>query len=709
MMKSLTILTVFALCCGLLSTAEAQDSSADRPLIRVQQQDKRQDSTPIVRAADFKTVPKSNPEIRIQAVQRAETNGQGLLPSPIRPAIANQVPGKLPEVSLATKQDVPKVAPVAEANLNSPLDALQIESSLRPVKLPTKAKTMGNPFPHVARLPKHDLPPIVNSSAKPGSSSQGSSVEAKSKEIIRTNRGVRPRLRNARNQVQPNSNFGYQPNAQLGMQTRPWAGNRPATIHRELAGNEMLQGGGPMNRVGMRGNIQPLPQQPKIEFPINRTDEQPLQDFNGPAIVQPENFRRDRITNRSTTGMPGDSRSKPGSLRSTFEKAMTVGEVNEDFEKSQVVRADRPAVGSMPDSDRRWLNRFSKRRKDQNKTKLASFFENEMESIGENPSRYSGVSEVTQQGQIVEPTQTLDMPNYQYDVQSVTEAFGHSGYIARARQIYVAKAMYAFLDQNTVAGSNFFGTPGYDGTFGGQVGYIEKSGVWGREFFYTGFESWTTGRTVSSGGLAGMTALFQPGLGLGASFPFTNAFVQRQSAKARLHSIELNRSYWFWDVAKIQAGIRYTYFQDKYLLQSSNVVAGTYSMDAKNHLLGPQIGIEFFYDVGRRFAFTFRGKFGGGLNSYPTKINGVSNGAVFFNAEREEADWMWHAEMGLHAHWKISPCSRMVCGYDLLHLSQINNTTNMLISGTLPVQALNYRNDNELWVNALSFGIEFFR
>ena len=121
----------------------------------------------------------------------------------------------------------------------------------------------------------------------------------------------------------------------------------------------------------------------------------------------------------------------------------------------------------------------------------------------------------------------------------------------------------------------------------------------GDEFTYTGGVDWEESRTTTSA-----TGSIFPTFTLGGSFglfetgSFFNATSIDEFKSSRLHSFEYSRVSWGWDIFKSHIGIRYIYFDDEYILNStSGAGTGTFDLDAQNHLVGPQIGTEVFYDL----------------------------------------------------------------------------------------------------------------
>ena len=307
-------------------------------------------------------------------------------------------------------------------------------------------------------------------------------------------------------------------------------------------------------------------------------------------------------------------------------------------------------------------------------------------------------------------TTGCDSPRCQYDVNSVCNAFNCCGYIAGAKQYYIGEVLYWFNETESVVGSTFFSTGNLDGAVGGRITIGQKEGVTGREFVYTGLSAFVSNRTRTSA-FVGMSANFSTAIfPFALTAPFINAVAQNQRLKTRFHSVELNRTWWGWDVIKSHVGLRYMYYAEDYRLLSSNFFgAGSFDLLTENHFIGPEIGIDFFYDVGRRTAFTFSGSIGGGANFHRGGFEAFSNGLKFVDVQSSSAKLQWNFQLAVSAHWKLGPRSRLVAGYDVLGLFEVANARNNFPAILSPAAGANLVSNDEAFLHGASFGIEIYR
>ncbi len=217
---------------------------------------------------------------------------------------------------------------------------------------------------------------------------------------------------------------------------------------------------------------------------------------------------------------------------------------------------------------------------------------------------------------------------------------------------------------------------------------------------------------------------------------FNPADTLTQSKSSYFHTIEFNRVRWGWDVFKSFVGIRYIYVDDEYSLTGSNANAnaiarpgdpnganattGQFQIDATNNLIGPHIGAEFFYDVGYRWSVSLNGKLGVYANFNEVDSRLTADGNNFFDREAESTAFASSVEVGLTAHYQISPRGRFRLGYNVFHLEDIATVTGNLpglgedsdgvIRRTINRSSGSTNNDNgRMTFLGLAFGLEFFR
>ena len=299
-----------------------------------------------------------------------------------------------------------------------------------------------------------------------------------------------------------------------------------------------------------------------------------------------------------------------------------------------------------------------------------------------------------------------------FDSNSVAARFGCCGAVSCAKNYYHLEALYYFYDDSSISGANSGGLGDYDGEFGWRA-------TIGRRFDATAGDEWVYWGTA---GWENSSRLVDPGFrlsanwGLGAPFLFSqvntffNATEQIESRESDLHSIEYNRVRWGWDVVKTHWGIRAIYFDDDYQLFSNNGVStGTFSLDASNFMIGPQIGGELFYDVGYRTSYSFLAKAGGYLNFTELETTLINAGVTTLNRDDNDANLSASLDLGIFAHYQLSPSARFRFGYNLHWLFGTATTAENFPTVINASTGGSVLDEDEVLIHGLSFGFEIFR
>lgn len=205
------------------------------------------------------------------------------------------------------------------------------------------------------------------------------------------------------------------------------------------------------------------------------------------------------------------------------------------------------------------------------------------------------------------------------------------------------------------------------------------------------------------------------------------ATTQSQFTETSLQSIEFNRVRWGWDVFKSFVGIRYIYFDDRYELNSVNPgleadQTGNFQLYAQNNLIGPNIGAEWFYDVGYRLSLSsgFKGGIYANFNELDTRLNrGATN---LLNNEDENTSFATTLDWNLIAHYQISPRGRFRVGYNVTYLGDVATVSDnqpsvvgplgpvVVSPATISAATGTDASDSDyVTFHGLSFGLEFFR
>ena len=357
-----------------------------------------------------------------------------------------------------------------------------------------------------------------------------------------------------------------------------------------------------------------------------------------------------------------------------------------------------------------------------------------------------------------------------YDASQIASQAGLYGSVGEARYYGHLEALVMDRQDGEISFTPSLQLSDFDVDAGYRVTFGERfDAVSGREFSYWGTSDISTDQTLEGPGLS--QAFLTTDINRGAIAPFgffTEAvaavpgalprapgtfgpldpgFVgsppvvgvpstliqpteQTQRSETLFHTVEANRVRWAWDVFKSFIGVRYIYASDRYELNSTATVpvndtlsvisSGTYTNFAQNNLIGPHIGGEWFYDVGYRLSASVNLKGGvyANLNQFDTRL--FTDGEAFVDNEDENTSFASSIELGVHAHYQISPRGRFRAGFNLLHLEEVATVTQNLpglaadADGTI-VRVIdrgtgsNTRDSDDMTFTGFSFGLEFFR
>jgi hypothetical protein len=300
------------------------------------------------------------------------------------------------------------------------------------------------------------------------------------------------------------------------------------------------------------------------------------------------------------------------------------------------------------------------------------------------------------------------------EVQTIGGGYDCCGFMTYSSSGYAAvDFLYWERAGGTVFGGNFNGFDDFDLTRGGRVTVGHRFDcATGCELSGFYLDPWRS-ITVQTDALGRLRGNLSAGTGFASSSlsAFRNATYLEQFQKSDLGSIEYNKTTWGWDVVKTYVGLRYIYFDDEFRLSSANLAGeqGWYFLDTTNQLLGPQIGWEFFYDIGYRLSFSFNTKVGAYLNWNRGRTAILNDSAVVLNNVDTDIDASASAEVGFHGHYQILPRVRARFGYDVLGLWGVATTQDNFTGVVTPATGLAYEDDDDTFFHGVFLGVEFYR
>ena len=312
------------------------------------------------------------------------------------------------------------------------------------------------------------------------------------------------------------------------------------------------------------------------------------------------------------------------------------------------------------------------------------------------------------------------------DETAIAKQMDCCGSMLCARRYYIFDALYMTRDNGGVAGSNFFSVS-TDSNYGARVTIgRRRDAAEGTEISYWGVRT-LTGSQERTDSLNRLRATFTPGGGFTEITPETFNFYaagwQAQQMSTEFQSFEYNRTKWAWDVFKSFYGIRYIYFDDDYLLASQrafpgNTTVGVFTLDSSNNLFGPQIGTEYFYDVGYRVSFSLLTKIGVHVNfsELNTSLKNIDYSAAppaetfFLNQRADKTKVAGTFELGFQTHYQVAPQSRLRFGYNALWLWGVITAEDNYPVTLTPFTGTDPKtNHSAVLLQGINFGLEFYR
>lgn len=297
--------------------------------------------------------------------------------------------------------------------------------------------------------------------------------------------------------------------------------------------------------------------------------------------------------------------------------------------------------------------------------------------------------------------------------QDFDQRFDCCGFVPGASEYAILDVLYWTRNQGGIVGTNFGGVRGYDYDFGGRVTIGQRPDrIHGREFTYFGIVPLEQSTTQTSAA-ANINARFTPldGLGFFETSAFFNGVETTQRTETEFHSVAFDRTRYGWDIVKTNIGLRYIYVDDKYSLASENFAGhqGVMGISGRNHLFGGNIGLDLFYDVGRRVSFSWFGKLGGYLNANRTSLDFTNRGVQYIANRDSSAQFAASIDLGVNAHYHINNNARFRLGYGGLWVTGVSTAGANYPRFLTPVSGLSADDESDVFFHGFNVGFELFR
>ncbi len=323
---------------------------------------------------------------------------------------------------------------------------------------------------------------------------------------------------------------------------------------------------------------------------------------------------------------------------------------------------------------------------------------------GFRPTGLFGMGSMVGTGPVFGMRDSLSMGGTQY---------GQCGNMPDASNYFFLEGLYWTRNDDGLIGTTFGGVGGDEwaggirATFGGRTDQVS-----GLEVSFFGLDSIELEATQTDPA-GNIDAVFTPGTGfgflqLGSFFNATDTF---QRFSTDLQSFSFNRVRYAWDVARSHVGVRVLYMQDEYQLDSSSAANGngTLGIGARNVMLGPEIGIDFLYDVGRQVSYSYGGKAAGYVNAVEVDTVLINNGIQYLNNQARTGRAAASIELNGNVYYHFTRTSRFKLGYNTLWLWGIASSNDNFPFVLSPFTGVDADTSDNTFFHGLNFGFEFYR
>lgn len=290
----------------------------------------------------------------------------------------------------------------------------------------------------------------------------------------------------------------------------------------------------------------------------------------------------------------------------------------------------------------------------------------------------------------------------------VNSAINESAFPRSPFAVFRAEAIYMTQSSNSVRFSDAFRMDPFDYEGGIRINAQRIFGVEGRSLTYTGLQEWNETVRANAGDDSLGIVFFNGGLATGSLAPFTNANFQQQYHKGSLHTIEWNTVTWGWDVLNLYWGLRASQYKEEFdfFSSTSDGQQGRLMMDFRNLIIGPQVGGEVYYDIGKIVSTGVKVKLGATANLLDRDTVLFSNGNRLIDNNDGDGKFNWLAELGLFARLRLGQRCFIRGGYDFQYNSDIYRVSeNLPFNGINGNYGLNSISDSQV-IHGATLGLE---
>ena len=298
-------------------------------------------------------------------------------------------------------------------------------------------------------------------------------------------------------------------------------------------------------------------------------------------------------------------------------------------------------------------------------------------------------------------------------IQDITSTMGPvsmgSGAFPRSPfAVFRAEALYMNRENGSTRFSDSFSLDPFDYELGVRLHMQRIFGVEGTSITYSGIQEWNDVFRLDAPG--GATIIPDTSAAPIIWAPFKGANFQQQYHNANYHNLELNKVTWGWDVLNLFWGFRYTHYEEEFDFYSRRPdnQQGLLLMDMENHVFGPQVGGEVFYDIGKLISTGVKLKLGGTINFLSRDTTVISNGVTRLNTDDNDSTFNLALEMAAFSRLRVGPNAHLRAGYEIWYNSKMY-TVKDNIPSALNSSFGTTSSTDDVFIHGLTIGFEVLR
>jgi len=194
---------------------------------------------------------------------------------------------------------------------------------------------------------------------------------------------------------------------------------------------------------------------------------------------------------------------------------------------------------------------------------------------------------------------------------------------------------------------------------------------------------------------------------------FNGAEFHRQTYESTLHSLEINERYFDWDTMSCLIGLRYLNLDEDFSFESRDPAPladeGLFTVGTRNHLIGPQCGLDVIHPVGasNRLSLSAKTKLGVYANFAEGEVRLINAGVQELHNSDDGVAFAFQGELGARANLRVTRRLSVHCGYELWYLYGLALATGQPVSPLTQATGTNRNADQDTWFHGVTLGGQF--